>query len=322
MAELIANFALFFEHESAMATSVRLIRRYVWLVETIRRAGNITLEEINQKWIEERTLRLEDEEEIPERTFHRHRQAIADIFGIDILCNRYNGNTYYIENEEALNEPSFTSWLFNGLAIDNQLMGNREVSDKIVFEKSHGGNEFLSPIIEALVQNQKIALVYRKFSFSESTEMLIEPYGLKQSKQRWYLIARIEGFDKPTIFSLDRIETLSLTEKSFTPDKSINVNTYFDEVIGVNIDDDFDCEKVHLRVYSRQRDYIKTLPLHKSQTIIGRTKEYTDYELILRPEYEFQHAILALGPDAEILSPQWLREEILWLAEETANRYH
>ena len=56
-----------------MATSVRLIRRYVWLIETIRRAGNITLEEINRKWLEERSLHLEDEGEIPERTFHRHR---------------------------------------------------------------------------------------------------------------------------------------------------------------------------------------------------------------------------------------------------------
>lgn len=304
-----------------MATSVRLIRRYVWLVDTIRRAGNITLEEINQKWMEERTLRLEDEEEIPERTFHRHRQAIADIFGIDILCNRYNGNTYYIENEEALNEPSFTSWLFNGLAIDNQLMGNREISDKIVFEEFPGGNEFLSTIIEALAKSKSIVLVYRRFSFSESTERVVEPYGLKQSKQRWYLIAKIEGYDKPTIFSLDRIETLSLTGKSFTPEKGINVNTYFDEVIGVNIDDDFDCEEVRLRVYGRQRDYIDSLPIHKSQTIIARTKEYTDYQLTLRPEYEFQRVILALGPEAEILSPQWLREEIQWLGTGILKRY-
>ncbi|MDE6693701.1 MAG: WYL domain-containing protein, partial [Muribaculaceae bacterium] len=68
-----------------MATSVRLIRRYAWLIDTIRQAKCITLEEINRKWMEEKSLRLEDEGEIPERTFHRHRQAIADIFGIDIL---------------------------------------------------------------------------------------------------------------------------------------------------------------------------------------------------------------------------------------------
>ena len=140
-----------------MATSVRLIRRYVWLVDTIRRAGHITLEEINQKWSEERTLRLDDEDELPERTFHRHRQAIADIFGTDILCNRYNGNTYFIENEEALNSPSFTSWLFNGLSIGNQLMDNRDVSDRIVFEDS-SCNDYLSLIIEAMTKNRYLTI--------------------------------------------------------------------------------------------------------------------------------------------------------------------
>lgn len=111
-----------------MATSVRLLRRYVWLVNTIIQAGEITFEDINNKWLEDRTLQLEDEGKIPERTFHHHRQAIADIFGLDIACNRYDGKTYYIENLEELNQPTFTSWLFNGLALDNQLTGNKEVA--------------------------------------------------------------------------------------------------------------------------------------------------------------------------------------------------
>ena len=75
------------------------------------------------------------------------------------------------------------------------------------------------------------------------------------------------------------------------------------------------------RVFGPQRAYTDTLPLHKSQRILDYTKDYTDYELTVRPEYEFQHAILAMGPNAEILSPQWLREEIKWLAEEIAKRY-
>lgn len=107
----------------------------------------------------------------------------------------------------------------------------------------------------------------------------------------------------------------------FVPDKTLDVTSYFNEVIGVNLDGDYDCEKVILRVYGKQCQYIETLPLHKSQRHIAGTKDYSDYELNLRPEYEFQHAILALGQNAEILYPQWLREEIKWLAEETAKRY-
>lgn len=305
-----------------MATSVRLIRRYVWLVDTIRRAGNITLEEINQKWMEERTIRLEDEEEIPERTFHRHRQAIADIFGIDILCNRYNGNTYYIENEEALNTPSFTSWLFNGLSIDNQLMGNRDVSNRIVFEDSAGSNDFLSLIIEAMTKNRYVTILYHRFNSENQKRWKVTPILLKQSNRRWYLIAEIEGHNNFTIFALDRIESATLSDEEYNDHCNVNdISKKFDEVIGVNIDDDFHCEKVELRVYGKQRAYIETLPLHKSQQLVRYSKDYSDYEFTLRPEYEFQRAILTFGPDAEILSPQWLREEIKWLAEETIKRY-
>lgn len=319
--EMSYQLIIFAKKDITMATSVRLIRRYVWLIDTIRRAGQITLEEINQKWMEERSLRLEHEKELPERTFHRHRQAIADIFGIDILCNRFNGNTYYIENDDALNESSFTSWLFNGLAIDNQLLGNKEITKRIDFEETPGGTEFLSPIIEAMTKSLIIKMGYRRFGNPEVAEREVEPYGLKQSGRRWYMIAKFQGFDKLTVFALDRIESLKLTDKPFKTDKNLNVNAYFDEVIGVNIDDDYDCEKVTLRVFGHQRAYIETLPIHKSQHLIAFTKDYSDYELTLRPEYEFQHAIMALGPDAEILSPQWLREEIKWLAEETAKRY-
>lgn len=304
-----------------MATSVRLIRRYVWLIDTIRRAGQITLEEINQKWMNERILRLEHEQEIPERTFHRHRQAIADIFGIDILCNRYNGNTYYIDNEDALNESSFTSWLFNGLAIDNQLLGNKEIAGRIMFEDTPGGMEFLSPIIEAMTQKRMMRMSYERFCNTGISEWEVEPYGLKQSNRRWYMIAKIEGMDKLTVFALDRIKKISKLDKTYEYVEKFNVNTYFDEVIGINVDEEYDCEKIVLRVYGSQRAYIESLPLHKSQLLIAQTNDYSDYELTIRPEYEFRQAILALGPNAEILSPQWLREEIQWLAEGILKKY-
>lgn len=304
-----------------MATSVRLIRRYVWLIDTIRRAGNITFEEINRKWLEERSLRLEKEDELPERTFHRHRQAIADLFGIDILCNRYNGNTYYIENEDALNNPSLTSWLFNGLAIDNQLMGDKEISRRIMFEDTTGGSQNLSPLVEALIRQTAVETTYSKFNSAGTSLHTVEPYGLKQSGHRWYLIARNPAYDGLTVYALDRMISVNLLDRKFTFDLAIDIHANFEEVIGVNVDNDYDCEKVTLRVYGRQRAYIESLPLHKSQRLIHRAKDHSDYELTLRPEYEFQHAILALGPDAEILSPQWLREEIKWLGAETANRY-
>ena len=304
-----------------MATSIRLIRRYVWLVDTIRRAGSISLQDINRKWAYNTSLNIDNEDEIPERTFHRHRDAIAELFDIEIGCNRYDGNKYYIKNEEVLEKPSFTTWLFNGLSIDNQMVGNPEISERIVFEDTPGGNEFLSPIIESLSNQKIISIAYKRFNSSESKEWFIEPTLIKQSNRRWYLIGKIKGCDDLTVFALDRIQKLDITDQSYTPENLKDIKTRLNEVVGVNIDDNYDCETVVVRVYGKQRAYIDSLPLHFSQRVKETNKDFTDYELTIRPEYEFQRTILSLGPNAEMLFPQWLREEIKWLGEGILKRY-
>ena len=43
-----------------------LFDKYIWLVDTIYRAGKITFEEINERWLRSR---LSEGEDIPLRTF-------------------------------------------------------------------------------------------------------------------------------------------------------------------------------------------------------------------------------------------------------------
>ena len=303
-----------------MATSVNLLRRYVWLVDTIRRAGKLSLEEINKKW-QYSYLNNGEEANLPERTFHRHREAILDLFDIEILCDRSNGNLYYIRNEEMLDKPSFTASLFNGLAIDNQIIDNPDVKDRIQYEETPGGMKYLPVIIEAIAKNLLIKLSYRSFNDRKLKEFKVEPYGLKQSSRRWYLIAHIPDYETLTVFALDRIESINITNDNFEFDKNWNLNSYFDEVIGINLEDDHDCEDVRIRVYGHQRHYIESLPLHKSQKLEKREKEYSEYSFRLRPEYEFQHEILKMGFNTEVLSPQWLLDEIKWQAEEILKLY-
>lgn len=303
-----------------MAISVRLLRRYIWLIDALRRAGRLTIDEINSLWLDERSLRLE-KEDFPARTFHRHRLAIADIFGIDIACDRADGNKYYIENPEVLDTPSFTSWLFNGLALDHVLMSNSSVADRIIFEHTSGGTEHMATIVGAIAQRNALNISYRRFGNAEAIVRTVEPYGLKQSAGRWYMLAKIAGHADLTVFAIDRIEGLRATDSTFTPDPEVDIHTYFGSVIGVNVDSDYDIEPIELRVYARQRAYIESRPLHSSQTCVYAGREYSDYRFILSPEYEFQHAILALGPAAEILSPAWLRDELKTLAKAMMERY-
>ena len=304
-----------------MATSVKLIRRYVWLVDVIRQAGRLTLEEINDCWLNNTKLNPDHERKIPERTFHRHRDAIDDLFGIDIECDRSDGNTYYISNMDALESSSFTAWLFNGLSIENQLADNEAVKERVVFEKTLGGIEYMSTIINAISNQQLLKVSYRRFNQGAEKEFEVAPYLLKQSRQRWYLLVKITDTGNLMTFALDRITRLEMLQRTFEWDQSFDASHYFDEVIGINVDDDYDCEEIMVRVYGHQRAYFESLPLHATQRLVSQNEEYSDYIINVRPEYEFQREMLRLGPDAEILSPQWLRDEMAWLNEEALKRY-
>lgn len=320
MADGCYKFAGGNQSEVIMATSVRLLRRYVWLIDTLRRAGQLTLEEISCRWADNDSLNSEREKSIPERTFHRHREAILDMFGVEIVCNRAT-NKYYIKDIAALEKPSFTSWVFNGLALDNQLLSSQSVRDRIVFERSPAGAEFMAIIIEALSDSRVLDMCYRGYHSAANRYWKIEPCGLKQHRRRWYLIARKSAEDCLLTFALDRIISLEITDQSFEPRDGEAIDDAFADVIGTFVDPDLDVEDVKVRVYGHQRHYFEGTPLHRSQVILRRTSEYTDYEFRLRPEYEFQHEILRLGPDAEVLSPQWLRDEMKWYAEESLQRY-
>ena len=74
-------------------------KRYVWLIDLISRHGYISKRDIDSAW-QKSSLNDEREKSIPERTFHNHREAILDMFDIEIAFDR--GHGYYISNPEDI----------------------------------------------------------------------------------------------------------------------------------------------------------------------------------------------------------------------------
>ena len=76
-----------------------LLQKYIWLVQTFIRAGEkgLSLEEISAKW-EDRF-----DSAYSRRTFNNHREAVEDVFGIRIDCNR-STNRYFVEYSEDVSD--------------------------------------------------------------------------------------------------------------------------------------------------------------------------------------------------------------------------
>ncbi|WP_298062784.1 hypothetical protein [uncultured Rikenella sp.] len=114
-----------------------LFNRYVWLVDTIYRAGRISFEEINERWL--RSSLNDTGEELPIKTFHNHKNAIQQMFDIDIACDRRNGYVYYIEHAEDMEQSGVRTWLLNTFAVNHLINESHYLKRRILFEEIPSG---------------------------------------------------------------------------------------------------------------------------------------------------------------------------------------
>ena len=289
-----------------------LFNRYVWLVDTIYRRGKITYEEISDLW--SRSTLNEDGEELPLRTFHNHRQAIEEMFDINIECDKRNNFTYYIENSEDMKRGGVRSWLLNTFTINRLINESHKMKHRILFEQIPSGQRFLTPIIEAMRDDLIIKITYQSFWNDSPRIYEIEPYCVKVFRQRWYVVAKSQFHNSVRTFSLDRIQNLQTTEKKFKLPKKFCPETFFKDAFGIIVDRDVETCEVQIKAFGNKRKYFQTLPLHHSQEELVISENESIFSYYLSPTFDFRQELLSHGDEITVLSPQWLREEIREIA--------
>ena len=292
-----------------------LFKEYIWLVNTIREANGITFAEINDKWLD---TEMSDGVELARSTFARHKDAIEDIFGIYIDCDRQNGYKYYVGNEEVLSEDSVQNWMLNTLKVNNIISESMSLQDRILLQPVPAEGDFLTKVIEAMKRNVKITIEYRKYGDEQPKNLTFEPYCIKLFKQRWYVLGhfhRDATDDMPEsdycgVCSFDRILSMTLTEEKFQMDPDFNAQAYFEKCYGVLVNDATEVERIVIRAYGYERFYLRDLPLHKSQKEIDQGENYTDFEFFMRPTIDLSYHLLSSSDHIKVLEPKWLADEI------------
>lgn len=303
-----------------------LFKEYIWLIETIQQAGKITFAEINEKW---RQRQESGGIEFARSTFNRHRDAIMDMFGVVIECDRQDNYRYFIYNQEVLNGDSVANWLFSTLSVGNMLDENVGLQNRILIESVPSGNVHLNQIIKAMRESRQITVTYHRYGAASANSLSLSPYCVKLFKRRWYMLARIERTPNDNkernytmaVFSIDRIKDVEIQQEKFEIDADFNAEEYFGECFGIVVGDGTASERVVLRAYGMELHYMRDLPLHHSQREINTTKEYADFELRLRPTSDFIGHLMSRGEWLQVISPEWLAEEVRKRLQSAMNRY-
>lgn len=295
-----------------------IFKTYVWLLDTIRSAGRISLEEINRRWTR---TQLSEDKPFARTTFNRYRFDIEDMFGIYIDCDRKDGYRYFISDGQELERADVQHWIVSTLALNNIMAESRSVHSRISPEQIPSEGTMLRRIIDAMKRDRVIEVQYRKYGASDASQRVVEPYCVKLYKRRWYLLGRYEDKGELRVLAVDRITDMQLTDRTFKPDEDFTAARFFRDYFGVSVGYGTKPERVVIRAYGREPYYLKDLPLHSSQRVLEATGQYTDFELRLHITDDFISDLLGRGAAIKVLAPAELATTLCTRARSILDRY-
>ena len=285
-----------------MSNSGTLFRRYVWLINTVRRY-RLTRPEILARWAD--AAENDRHLPMPEKTFHNHIDAIEEIFNLRIRCNRAAGGVYEIEDDGDGGDSGLADWLLSTISVSNAIQESAGLRRRIIFENIPSGEKYLMPLIEAMRDSVSVRLVYDNFRRPDHAPFVLEPYCVKVSKQRWYVLGRTAKGMRT--YALDRIVKFEETGEKFVLPADFDAEEYFSDSFGIYTLENVKPQRILIKVSEGQDRYFDSLPLHHSQSLVERSRGFSVYAYRLIPTFDFIQELLSHGDALEVLSPEPLR---------------
>ena len=244
---------------------------------------------------------------VSKRTFQRDLEDIRSLYNIDIQFD-FSGKVYFIEfdDQPEINERILEAFdTFNALNITDRL------SNHIHFEKRRPqGTEHLYGLLHAIKNQVQIKFTYQKYWADELTERMVEPYALKEFKNRWYVLANDLKDNRVKSFALDRLTDLEITKRKFQFPNDFNINEHYKYCFGIISPNDHKPQEVILSFDPFQGKYIKSLPLHESQQILIDNEDELRIKLTLFITHDFFMELLSYGENLKVIEPESLINDL------------
>ena len=320
------------------------VKFYSWLIGLLDRK-HLTFEEIANEWRDANAN--QDEDELDKRTFHRYRENIQSQFGITVECNKSDGYRYYLKRDPVENDD-VTEWMLSSLRLAS-LGDMLKFHNKVMLDTPPYNTEYLDDILAAIDKQYLLKFKYVS-GFGAESDIVLQPAFVRYYKQRWYVVgvkseerrvknssAEVDGDvdlnaatdEKKLVRCLpfDRISFLKLIcEKhplSTKMKKFLTPENYYEDCFGIYRMEDVPVEKIRIRAFYPEYNYIEEVPLHESQQKVKESKDgmYREYTLTIRPSRDFLQELLWHGRNLIVLKPEDLRQEMIDILKDMTKSY-
>lgn len=283
------------------------ILRYLTIIKKLRKSKEATFEEIRDYL--QRESEIQDRIfAISSRTFLRDLNEIRSIFKIDIQYD-FSAKVYFIAEDL---QSDLNNRMLESIDTINSLKLASDITKYMFFEKRKAkGTHHFYGLLHAIKNRIVINLTHKKYEYDEPTERLVEPLALKESKGRWYLFAKDRNDKKLKTFGLDRILDFENTAFRFDYPPNLDVNEIFRNCFGVINPENGKAEEVILSFDPEQGKYIKSYPIHESQSVVLDDDEELRIRLNLFITHDLIMELLSYGDTFKVINPKSLKKDLI-----------
>lgn len=300
--------------------NIEMITRLLLIIQKLDRPGKCVPGEELLDYLEENMqLRYGRSDGYSIRTIQRDIRNIDDLFGIVIRNKKDKG--YYIDDKEQASAERYEELLLNFdiLTALNAESGLRQY----VLAEHHRpvGSGNLAPLMGAIRNKHCVEFNYTLYRHDNAViHKKVAPHFLKESRQRWYLLA-MDG-DKLKTFGIERIADLHiLVDEPFVRDESIDGEALFRDSFGIWDQEDIPVEDVVLSYDALDGKFLKSVPLHHSQSVLTDTDKEFRIKVRLRITNDFVIELLSRSRSLTVIEPLSLRERIRDIYEHAIKRH-
>jgi len=160
----------------------------------------------------------------------------------------------------------------------------------------------LAAIQRAMAARRKVRIRYRSGSRDVATERLVRPYALVVASGQWYALAHCEESGGVRSFRLDRVEQLEETTEAYEVPATFSVDEYLNDRKVLRLGRP---RWMRVRYSSRIARWIAEREGREVDADGSLTMEHPLADV----QWGVRH-VLQYGPDAEVLEPLEVREEL------------
>jgi predicted DNA-binding transcriptional regulator YafY len=186
-----------------------------------------------------------------------------------------------------------------------------EVSRFVQFETSNASNGqlWIDLIFSAIRSRRAVVFKYDNIYKKKISAYQLDPYLLREHRNRWYMIGWSEERQDYLTFALDRIIELNVTDDPQKLKKDFHSGEFFQHATGI-MEGTGKPVNVELAVKGPAGKLLLLEPLHRSQVLISQKEDNIKVSLQVLVNEEFMLRLLGLGPACKVIKPASLKASI------------